>query len=176
MCLNPLYSRDFEHQNRSLFFLSYNRFSLKSGFQFMLKMLISRISDKKLILETSTKRFHQNCVQHLFKSRLIPHVGGQYCPDSVRIYRAMSVNRNLEFSVRRVFECPHFEIEPNFDRQTPHSKPGQNPDSTIRRRLPYTKTPLFMFGMQTKMRISPSDTSFTAISGHGSKLPVLTQK
>ena len=42
---------------RSLILLSFDGFSFKLGFQFMLKVLISQISDKKLILETSTKFF-----------------------------------------------------------------------------------------------------------------------
>ena len=39
--------------------------SVKSGFHFMLKKLIGRISDKKLILEISTKRFQQNFFKHI---------------------------------------------------------------------------------------------------------------
>ena len=46
-----------------------------------------------------------------------------------------SVHQNLKFSVGRVFECLDFESELDFDRQTPHSEPGQNPDSAVRRRL-----------------------------------------
>ena len=34
-----------------------------------------------------------------------------------------------------VFECPDFEFELDFDRQTPHSNSGQNPGSAVRRRL-----------------------------------------
>ena len=62
-------------------------------------------------------------------------VGGQRCPDSVRIYCAMSGSQNLKFFVKRVFECPDFELELDFDRQTKHSNSGQNPDSAVRRRL-----------------------------------------
>ena len=63
-------------------------------------------------------------------------VGGKRCPDSVRVYCTVSVRQNLKFSVGRVFECSDFEFELDFDRQTPHSKSRQNPDSAVRRRLP----------------------------------------
>ena len=69
-------------------------------------------------------------------------VGGQRCPDSVRVYYTVSVRQNLKFSVGRVFECPDFEFELDFDRQTPHSKSRQNPDSAVRRRLFPTTTTL----------------------------------
>jgi len=62
--------------------------------------------------------------------------GGQCCPNSVRIYCAVSVSHNLKFSVGKIFECLDFEFELDFDRQTQHSTSGQNPDSTVRRRLP----------------------------------------
>ena len=64
-------------------------------------------------------------------------VGGQRCPDSVRIYCAVSVSQNLKFSVGTVFECQDFEFELDFDRQIPDSNSGQNPDSAVRRRLVY---------------------------------------
>ena len=64
-----------------------------------------------------------------------PDVGGHRCPDSVQIYCAVSVCLNLKFSVGRIFECPDFEIELDFDRQTPHSNSGHNPDSAVCRRL-----------------------------------------
>ena len=67
-------------------------------------------------------------------------VGGQRFPDSVWIYCAMSGSQNLKFLVRRVFECPDFELELDFDRQTTHSNSGQNPDSAVRRRLLVTLT------------------------------------
>ena len=51
----------------------------------------------------------------------------------------MSVSQNLKFSVGRVFECPDFEFELDFDRQTPHSFAGQNPESAVRRRLASTR-------------------------------------
>ena len=41
----------------------------------------------------------------------------------------------LKFSVGRVFECPDFEFELDFDQRTPHSNFGQNPGSAVRRRL-----------------------------------------
>ena len=69
-------------------------------------------------------------------TRLCSDVGGQRCPNSVRNNCAVSVSQNLKFSVGRVFECPDFEFELDFDRQTPHSKSRQNPDSAVRRRLP----------------------------------------
>ena len=53
-------------------------------------------------------------------------VGGQRCPDSVRIYCAVSVSQNIKFSVGRVFECPDFQFELDFDRQIPHSNSGQH--------------------------------------------------
>ena len=59
---------------------------------------------------------------------------------AVRIYCAVSVSQNLKFFIERVFECPDFEFELDFDRQTPHSNSGQNPDSAVRRRLAF---PLF---------------------------------
>ena len=62
-------------------------------------------------------------------------VGGHRCPDSVQIYCAVSVCQNLKFSVGRIFECPDFEFELDFDRQTPNSNSGQNLDSAVRRRL-----------------------------------------
>ena len=37
----------------------------------------------------------------------------------------VSVSYNLKFSVGRVFECPVFEFELDFERKTPHSTPGQ---------------------------------------------------
>ena len=64
-----------------------------------------------------------------------PDVGGQRCPDSVRVHCTVSVRQNLKFSVGRVFECPDIEFELDFDRQKPHSKSGQNPDSAVCRRL-----------------------------------------
>ena len=75
--LDPLLSRDFEQKifdRRSLLLLSFDGFSFKLGFQFMLKVLISQISDKKLILETSTKfsqtflRIYTNSVYYANKS------------------------------------------------------------------------------------------------------------
>lgn len=42
-------------------------------------------------------------------------VGGQCCPDSVRIYCAVSFSQNLKFSVERVFECPDYEFELDFE-------------------------------------------------------------
>ena len=62
-------------------------------------------------------------------------VGGQRCPDSVRVHCTVSVRQNLNLSVVMVFECPDSEFELDFDRQTLHSKSGQNPDSAVRRRL-----------------------------------------
>ena len=50
-------------------------------------------------------------------------------------YSMVSFRQNLNFSVGRVFEYPDFEFELDFDRQTPHSKSGQNPDSAVHRRL-----------------------------------------
>ena len=44
-----------------------------------------------------------------------------------------------EIFIGRVFECLDFEFELDFDRQTPHSKSGQNPDSAVRRRLSIIK-------------------------------------
>ena len=67
-------------------------------------------------------------------------VCGQHCPDSALVYCTVSVRQNLKFSVGRVFECPNSEFELDFDRQTPHSNSGQNPDSTVRRRLVCTIT------------------------------------
>ena len=67
--------------------------------------------------------------------RVASDVGGQRCPDSVRIYCAVSVSQNLKFSVGRVFECPDFLFELDFDRQISHSNSGQNLDSAVRRRL-----------------------------------------
>ena len=61
--------------------------------------------------------FYWDCLQ-LFKGKLEDLIG----------------NRRRRSSVGRVFECPNFEFEPDFDRQTPHSKSGQNPDSAVRRR------------------------------------------
>ena len=68
----------------------------------------------------------------------MPGVGGEHCPDSARVYCTVSVRQNLKFSVGRVFDCPDFEFELDFDRQTPHSNPGQNPDNAVDRRLVLT--------------------------------------
>ena len=54
-----------------------------------------------------------------------PDVGGQHCPDSVLIYCAMSASKNLKLSVKKAFECPDFEFELHFDRQTPHWNPDR---------------------------------------------------
>ena len=54
---------------------------------------------------------------------------------TVRIYCPVSVGQNQEISVGRIFECPDLEFELDFDRQTPHSKSGQNLDNAARRRL-----------------------------------------
>ena len=62
-------------------------------------------------------------------------VGGLRCPVSIWIYCAVSVSQNLKFSVGRVFECPDFEFELDFDRQTPHSNSGQNPNVCLDRIL-----------------------------------------
>ena len=60
----------------------------------------------------------------------------QTLADSIaRVYCTVSVRQNLKFSVGRVFECPDFEFELDLDRQKPHSKSGQNPDSAVVRRL-----------------------------------------
>ena len=79
-----------------------------------------------------------NANESIMQKRL-PHmqadVGGQRCPDSPRVYCTVSVRLNLIFSVGKVFECPDFEFELDFDWQTPHSKSRQNPDSAVRRRL-----------------------------------------
>ena len=40
-----------------------------------------------------------------------------------------------EIFSREVFECPDFEFELDFDRQTPHSNSGQNPDVCLDRIL-----------------------------------------
>ena len=65
-------------------------------------------------------------------------VGGQRCPDSVRIYCAVSVIHEIWNFQSRGF--PNFEFEPDFDRQTPHSKSERNPDSAVRRRLVLSRT------------------------------------
>ena len=70
-------------------------------------------------LNKSTETAHQN--------ELMPDIGGQRCPDSARVHCTVSVRQNLNFSVVMVFECPDFEFELDFDRQTLHSKSGQNP-------------------------------------------------
>ena len=49
---------------------------------------------------------------------------------AVRIYCAVFVSPNLRFSVGRVFECPDFEFELDFDRQKPHSTSGENPSTS----------------------------------------------
>ena len=46
-----------------------------------------------------------------------------------------SVDSAVRIFVKRVFECPDFELELDFDRQTTHSNSGQTPDSAVRRRL-----------------------------------------
>ena len=66
--------------------------------------------------------FHEFTIK---MTALTADVGGQRCPDSVRIYCVVPVSQKLKFSVGRVFECPDFEFELDFDRQTPHSKSGQ---------------------------------------------------
>ena len=65
------------------------------------------------------------------------HISQTSAESAVRVYCTVSVRQNLRFSVGMVFECLDFESELDFDRQTPHSKPGQNPDSAVRRRLLY---------------------------------------
>ena len=47
----------------------------------------------------------------------------------------MTVSQNLKILVGRVLKCPDFELELDFDRQTPPSNSGQNPDSAVRRCL-----------------------------------------
>ena len=42
-----------------------------------------------------------------------------------RVYCTVFVHQNLKFSVGGGFECPDFEFELDFDRQTPHSSSGQ---------------------------------------------------
>ena len=58
-----------------------------------------------------------------------------WADSAVRVYCTVPVRQNLQFSVGRVFECPDFEFELDFDRQTPSSNSGQNLDSAVRRRL-----------------------------------------
>ena len=79
-------------------------------------------------------------------------VGGQRFPDSVRIYCVVSVSYNLKFSVGRVFECPVFEFELDFERKTPHSTTGQNPDSAVRRRLLSGTFPQISDGRESLMK------------------------
>ena len=63
-----------------------------------------------------------------FKTILKVDVGGQRCPNSVRIYCAVSVSQNLEFSAGRVIECSDFEFELDFDRQTPDIRTALSAD------------------------------------------------
>ena len=64
-----------------------------------------------------------------------PDVGGQHCPDSVRIYCAVSVGQN-QVQIRNPDTRKPSRLKiSDFDGQTPYSKPGQNPDSAFRRRL-----------------------------------------
>ena len=55
-------------------------------------------------------------------------VGGQRYPDSVRNYCTVYVSQNLKFSDGRVFECPDFEFELDFDRQTPDIRTALSAD------------------------------------------------
>ena len=59
--------------------------------------------------------------QPVLVRKSLADVGGQRCPDSARVNCTVYVRQNLKFSVRRVFECPDFEFELDFDRQTPVS-------------------------------------------------------
>ena len=62
-------------------------------------------------------------------------VGGQHCPDSVRVYCAVSVGQN-QVQIRNPDTRKPSRLKiSDFDGQTPYSKPGQNPDSAFRRRL-----------------------------------------
>ena len=54
-----------------------------------------------------------------------------FCPD---LLCGVCQSKSEIFS-REVFECPDFELELDFDRQTPHSNSGQNPNSAVHRRL-----------------------------------------
>ena len=83
----------------------------------------------------------------------------------------VSVSQNLKFSIGRVFEFPDFEFELDFDRQTPHSKSGQNPDSDVRRRLEIGRNDRKMvvhFNQTISVGQRPPtfDRRFTSISGY----------
>ena len=83
------------------------------------------------ICDHSCKKWIKKCLN--------PSIDQTSADSTVRILSGFtvrcSVHQNLKFSVGRVFECLDFESELDFDRQTPHSEPGQNPDSAVRRRL-----------------------------------------
>ena len=65
------------------------------------------------------------------------NVGGQHCPDPVRNYCVVSVGQN-QVQIRNPDTRKPSRLKiSDFDRQTPHSKSGQNLDSAVRRRLPY---------------------------------------
>jgi len=92
-------------------------------------------------LTRSSKHLSRTIKYDIKPDNLYVDVGGQRCPDSVRIYCAVFVSQYLKCTVGRVFECPDFEFELDFDRQTPHSNSGQNLDSAVRRRLPVRDRP-----------------------------------
>ena len=63
-----------------------------------------------------------------------PDVGGQHCPDSVWIYCGVSVGQN-QVQIRNLDTRKPSRLKiSDLDGQTPYSKPGQNPDSAVRRR------------------------------------------
>ena len=68
----------------------------------------------------SNESFSNSVHQIFIFGTFLADVGGQRCPDSVRIYCAVSVSQYLrdlylKFSVGRVFECPDFEFDHGFD-------------------------------------------------------------
>ena len=77
---------------------------------------------------------YYNVILHM-RVNTLKQTSGTALSGFCQIYCAVSVSQNLKFSVGRIFECPDFEFELDFDRQTPNSNSGQNLDSAVRRRL-----------------------------------------
>ena len=84
-----------------------------------IKLMISPIWIKKELFWNAFQFKANTNTETVQQLLLSSDVCGQRCPDSIRVHCTVSVRQNLKFSVGRVFECPDFEFELDFDRQTP---------------------------------------------------------
>ena len=117
----------FCHQKNVMFFESTN--DIMNNFEKTAMAKVRQILNSIHTSRTTKVTFVRTCPG--------PDVGGQHCPDSVRIYCAVPVGQNLVQIRNPDTRKPSRPKISDFDGQTPYSKPGQNPDRAAPDRTDY---------------------------------------